>query len=157
MALVKKVDPNWQPSENPDLPVGGIIEMTNPQTLVDAGIAVYCDDNGNEIIFPGLTKYEYPVVLKNTQEAQRFVKYFLSPSGSVLEEETEEEEEDPEPEFADMETVAPTPVEEVAPVITGMAIATEAPKAYKDMTKEEQKAWRIANLQKAREAKKANG
>lgn len=37
MALVKKVDPNWEPFENPYLEVGETIEITNPESLIAEG------------------------------------------------------------------------------------------------------------------------
>ena len=53
MALVKKVNPNWQPIESPGLQVGETIEKTDYLKLVQEGNVVLVDDSGNELELPG--------------------------------------------------------------------------------------------------------
>ena len=53
MALLKKVSDSWQPAEKPDLQIGGIVELTNYESLVKSGLAVLVDEKGNEMELPG--------------------------------------------------------------------------------------------------------
>ncbi len=48
MTLLKKLDGNWQPSENPGLAVGDTIEITDPRELILSGAAVAVGANGEE-------------------------------------------------------------------------------------------------------------
>lgn len=48
--LVKKVNPEWKPSENKDLKVGDTIDMSDPKALILGGDAVAIDEaTGAEI------------------------------------------------------------------------------------------------------------
>lgn len=48
--LVKKKNPNWQPSEKPDLAVGETLEVTDARALVISGDAIAIDpDTGIEL------------------------------------------------------------------------------------------------------------
>jgi hypothetical protein len=46
---VKKLKDEWQPAENPGLQIGETIEVTNPRTLIEAGLAIGVDEFGNEL------------------------------------------------------------------------------------------------------------
>jgi len=46
---IKKIDPNWYPSENRELKVGETVEITDPKALILSGQAVAVDKNGVEI------------------------------------------------------------------------------------------------------------
>ena len=59
--LVKKVNPEWQPSENPGLKVGDTIEITDAKSLILGGMAVAIGKQGEE-----LSAYElYGVIAEN--------------------------------------------------------------------------------------------
>lgn len=45
---VRKISPEWQPSENKSLQVGEIIDISTPRTLVEQGMAIYVDDDGDD-------------------------------------------------------------------------------------------------------------
>ncbi len=47
--LVKKIDPEWVPSEKKDLLVGETIEITNPRQLITEGKVVAIGSSGEEI------------------------------------------------------------------------------------------------------------
>jgi hypothetical protein len=47
--LVKKIDPAWKPSENPDLAVGATIEITDPKALIVNGYAIGLGKHGEEL------------------------------------------------------------------------------------------------------------
>lgn len=53
MAIVKKINELWEPSEKPNLKVGERIEVTDYKSLVVSGMAVLVDDNDNEVEMPG--------------------------------------------------------------------------------------------------------
>ena len=53
MAWLKKVDPEWHPSENRNLQVGELIQLGAYEKLVRDGTAVMVDKDGNEIELPG--------------------------------------------------------------------------------------------------------
>jgi len=38
MPLVVKINPDWYPSENPNLEVGGVVDITDPRNLIANGI-----------------------------------------------------------------------------------------------------------------------
>jgi len=69
--LVKKRNPEWKPSENPDLKVGETIDITDPKALIINGDVAALDDSGNE-----LSPYDlYGVMVKD--ELDEF-KQFLA-------------------------------------------------------------------------------
>lgn len=150
MPLVKKLDPNWKPSENPNLQVGETIEMTDPKVLVQNGQAVLIDKYGNEIRREsGILMC--PICSYKTDDAFGLASHILThqkaaPVSAAPEIVTPE----PEP-----EPIVPTGTAPVVPIVTETTEASPLEKAFKDMTPEEQKAWRVNMLQKAREAKKA--
>lgn len=53
MAIVRKVNPEWKPSENNGLQVGEQLEVTDYRRLVEEGMAELIDDNGNVLPLPG--------------------------------------------------------------------------------------------------------
>ena len=55
MALLKKVNPAWRPSENLGLGVGETQEISDYVTLVRQGLAILVDEAGNEMPLPGET------------------------------------------------------------------------------------------------------
>ncbi len=67
--LVKKINPEWKPSENKELKVGETIEMTDAKALILNGDAVAIGDRGQE-----LSAYElYGVIVE--RELQEFEEY----------------------------------------------------------------------------------
>ncbi len=62
--LVKKKNPEWKPSENPELQVGETIDMTNPKALIINGDVVAIDSDGSE-----MSAYElYGVITGNEKQ-----------------------------------------------------------------------------------------
>jgi hypothetical protein len=67
--LVRKINPEWKPIENPNLKVGETIEKTNPRQLILEGNAEAVDKDGNSI-----SSYElYGVISKD--ERKDFEEY----------------------------------------------------------------------------------
>lgn len=50
---VRKLAEDWRPAENPDLAVGDIIEITDPEWLIKTRKVVAVDEKGNEIPMGG--------------------------------------------------------------------------------------------------------
>jgi len=135
MPLVKKVSSYWTPIEHQDLKVGDVVFVENAEKLIELGDAVYCDEKGNELAFSEERECVFPVILKNMEDAKRFVKYM----------QTEKKVETTEK----IET-------RVADIVSAMEEPKiEAVEQPKKRTPEEMKAFRIENLRKAREARKA--
>ena len=67
MTLVKKTSNDWSPSENRELKIGEVLEVTNPEDLVRGGLAVLVDKEGNVLKtiktrdIPGLQKALKPI------------------------------------------------------------------------------------------------
>ena len=74
MALVKKVNPEWSPSENPDLKVGETLDVTDYRTLVITGSAVLVDEDGNEKPLPGQV-FSCPVCFYKTDTIDGFTSH----------------------------------------------------------------------------------
>lgn len=134
--LVKKINPEWTPSENKDLKVGETIDVSNPETLIKSGTVVAVDANGIEIsayelygIVTDLDRkgFEEYLEWKKLQDQKRINERFVQEAQElrkqILEQPAEEKK-----------------VEEVA--------VTEESK------KDDTKAKRIAALEKARAARK---
>lgn len=70
MTLLRKVKPDWSPSEKRDLKVGETIEVTDPKSLIISGAAVALRADGTEI-----SAYEMYGVLtdKDKTELQEFL------------------------------------------------------------------------------------
>lgn len=69
--LVKKIDPEWFPSENKTLAVGEVIDISDPKTLIIAGAVVAVTDGLEQ------SAYEtYGVVTENDKkDFEEFVQY----------------------------------------------------------------------------------
>lgn len=67
--IVKKIQADWQPSENPFLKVGDTIEITDPKQLILDGVVAAIDDNGQEVSAYDL----YGVLVQN--EVKEFEDY----------------------------------------------------------------------------------
>jgi hypothetical protein len=53
MALLRKKNPEWKPSEQRDLEVGELIEVSDYRRLVEGGDAELVDESGNVLPLPG--------------------------------------------------------------------------------------------------------
>jgi len=60
MALLKKINDSWAPSEKPNLRIGEIVDVTDYSGLVKNGMAVLVDKDGNELELPG-QKFTCPI------------------------------------------------------------------------------------------------
>lgn len=74
MALVKKVDSTWSPSEKRDLKVGEVIEITDYVTLVRTGAAILVDEQGNELSLPDQV-FTCPVCFKESRALPAFIAH----------------------------------------------------------------------------------
>jgi len=84
--LVKKVNPEWQPSENPGLKVGETIEITDPKALILSGAAVGVGKQGEE-----LSAYElYGVIIDNDLEG--FEEYLKVKKANAIKAKLEQEQ-----------------------------------------------------------------
>src|SRR5258706_15091448 len=98
MALLRKIDPSWRPSENDDLKVGETIEISDYRRLVELGTAECMDDEGNVLPLPG-TVFVCGICYEKIDNHQEYVKHIIKAHGtynpkiSVTEEPTEEPEE----------------------------------------------------------------
>jgi hypothetical protein len=135
MPWVKKIADDWVPSEKKDLKVGDKFFTTDVERLVAEGKAILIDENGNELSRGVTTRC--PVCSFTTVDAIELANHILSEHQKKAEKPVVEEKKE-------------TPV--VSSVITEAKEIVK--KAYKDMTPEEQKQFRIDNLKKAREARK---
>lgn len=72
MTLVKKLKPDWSPSEKRDLKVGETLEVTDPKALIISGAAIAVRPDGSEI-----SAYEMYGVLtdKDKTELQEFLAF----------------------------------------------------------------------------------
>ena len=137
MTLLKKLDPDWSPSEKPDLKVGETIEMTEVESLVRSGAAVIVDKDGIEQPLPG-QKFACPICYKETETLAQFTAHVTNSHQKVqapvatpaIEEVTEGES----------QTASEDSIEPIIPRLT---------KAERIQEK------RLASLAKAREARKA--
>lgn len=126
--LVKKKNPEWFPSENKELRVGEVIEMTNPQALILSGDAVGLDESGAEV-----SAYElYGVLVKD--ELAEFKQYQAIKKAeaekAVLEKQRVELEAELAAQKAAEEAAKPTSTE--APVIKSVTpVVEEAAKPAK--------------------------
>jgi hypothetical protein len=74
MAVLKKIDPNWQPAENRGLQVGQTIEIGDYVELVKQGNAVLVDEAGNEIPLPG-TVFTCPSCFTQLKSVDAFLAH----------------------------------------------------------------------------------
>lgn len=138
MALLKKVNPAWEPSENKGLKVGETIEVTNYRRLVEGGMAVLVDALGNEIEMPGQV-YNCPVCF-------RVIAGLISLVEHVQSSHLPQKAEQPKVE----KTIEGTPV-----VTEAEALKSAVDAELEKQKSEDLRAKRLAALQKAREARKA--
>lgn len=83
--LVKKVNPEWQPSENPGLKVGDTLEITDPKSLILAGDVVGVGSQGED-----LSAYElYGVIVEN--DLQGFEEYLQEKKAKAIKSKLEAE------------------------------------------------------------------
>ena len=138
MALVKKIVEGWYPQGHPLLKVGDVIEFDNPYTLLKEGKIVLVDKDGNEISRG--TPTQCPICPFSTVDAYELADHIYN-AHPKKQAKLPKDEEVEKPKI--VESTVKTEV------------AVEVKKAFKDMTEEEKKAWRIENLKKAREAAKS--
>lgn len=128
--LLKKIDPNWYPDESPTLKEGDLID------------------------FPAET--EVLLAEKTVEEIKVKCPACDFASSSVFDFATHVYHAHQNPKVEEVKL--PETKEVVEPKLTEAKPGDTSPevkKAFKDMTPEEKKAWRIENLRKGREAAKA--
>ena len=135
MALLKKINPAWAPSENPGLTVGGTVDITDYTALVKSGAAVLVDESGRELPLPGQV-YECPICFKKSDEIEKFTAHVATHQIGKA------------PEAPVAESVAP--VAEVETSVEEASVAEELKPSIDNI-----RARRIENLKKAREARMA--
>lgn len=148
---VKKLKEEWQPAENPGLQVGETIEVTNPQTLIEGGLAIGVDEFGNEVTafelygtISGSDKEQFEQWLAIQKQEKLKVK-LEAEQAALAQQIVEPVVDEPKAE----ETVAPAPEP-----VTPEPVAAEPVEAEKELTPEEiTKQKRLAALAKAREAR----
>lgn len=146
MTLLKKINDQWMPSENPGLKIGDTLEVTDYESLVRGGMAVLVDETGNELELPGQS-FNCPICFKVVVGLEGFhshVATHLLKNKENMEAAIKKVEETPAP------VVVKTEVEELK-----ANVVAEVEKQNAEKKAEDAKAKRIAALAKAREAKKA--
>lgn len=130
MPLLKKINDSWQPAENRGLQLGEVIDFPGDvEVLVKTGMAMIVDEAGNEMELPN-QRFTCPICFNDAIGLMGFVDHVTGHSPKTKKIVTEEPK-------------VEVPVE-----------VPSAEKSWKDLTPEEQKARRIANLEKARAARK---
>lgn len=149
MAWLKKVNPDWMPSEKRNLQVGEVFEFNGPyESLIKGGMAILVDAEGNEQELPG-QKFTCPICFSEIEGLLGFTEHVTSHRPTKKEEPKKEEPklEEPKPEVKTEPTTA------VAEATGGeSSTATEAISKEDDI-----RAKRLASLQKAREARMNKG
>lgn len=139
MALLKKTNDAWQPSEKPDLQIGEVLEMTDYESLVKQGMAVLVDPQGNELELPGQV-FKCPICFTSLEGVMELTMHI----GSHLKKNQEAMEEQ---------------IIDNSGAVEGVAVdkinTEEANKRLEEVKKEIAKQNRIDALARAREAKKA--
>lgn len=82
---VKKINPEWRPSENKDLKVGDIIEITDPKQLIVNGDVVAVNEDNLEVSAFDL----YGVVVKS--EMDEFIEFKKMQQAEALRKKLEDE------------------------------------------------------------------
>lgn len=126
MALLKKINTNWEPSESRGLKIGDTLEVTNYEASVKSGMAILVDEAGNEIEMPG-QKFNCPVCYREVEGLLNFIEHVSTHTPKR----------------------AAAPKDPEVETQTTVVISTEE-------AKEEVKNKRLAALEKARAARKAN-
>ncbi len=138
MAILKKVNENWQPVEHPGLQVGETVDFAGPnEALVRGGMAILVDKKGNEIELPG-QEFECPVCFKLVEGLQDFIEHVSKHM--------------PKPE----ETVVKEKVEDSSLTATEAAKKAEEIRAKRLASLEKARATRAANKKKEEEKEKAS-
>lgn len=106
--IVKKVNPEWKPSENPDLKVGETIDMTDPKQLILNGDVVGIED-GVEI-----SAYEKYGVY-SPKETQEFEDFIAMKKQESLKKKLEAESEELKKKIAEAKPAQETSTETPAP------------------------------------------
>jgi hypothetical protein len=144
MSLLKKIDPEWCPSENKHLKVGEVISWgDNFAELVKRGCAVLVDDKGNELELPG-QKFDCPICFTTIEGVMGLVNHLsthLKKNQQVMEQITVAQN------AARKLALSP---EEISDIDKKVAEKTEA-----DKRMEEIKVQRLKSLETARAAREA--
>jgi hypothetical protein len=74
MALLKKIHPEWSPSENRGLQVGETVDIGDYITLVRSGMAVLVDETGRELPLPG-TVFTCPICYAELTTIEAFTAH----------------------------------------------------------------------------------
>lgn len=72
--LLKKISPDWHPSENPGLKVGETIDIGDYLKLVEDGTAVMIGKFGEELPMPG-TIFNCPICFKPLRSIEAFTAH----------------------------------------------------------------------------------
>jgi len=146
MALLKKTNNDWQPSERPNLKVGETLEVTDYINLVKTGMAVLVDISGNELELPG-QKFTCPIcfnVFEGVMKLTEHLSTHLKKNQENLEEKTLKQNV--------AEKIAKEYINE--PKIQDLPLEAVDTPIAEETKKEEIKAKRLAALAKARAARK---
>jgi hypothetical protein len=144
MAWLKKVNPDWMPSEKRNLQVGEVFEFNGPyESLIKGGMAILVDAEGNEQELPG-QKFTCPICFSEIEGLLGFTEHVTSHRPAPKKEEPKKEEPKPE--------VEPEPTTAVVETVEESSTVTEAVSKEDDI-----RAKRLAALQKAREARMKKG
>ena len=157
MSLLKKISPEWIPTENEGLKVGETVDITDYRQLVLNGIAVLVDEQGNEMPLPG-QKFACPICFKETENLAGFVNHVDGHKKGVRTTSPTVAEVENTRGAAEPNVVAP--VEEIVPAVSVEAEAEEivddfvSTGSLPTMDKaEELRRQRVANMAKARLAR----
>jgi len=127
--LVRKINQDWKPSENPELKVGETIEITDPKQLIVSGMVVGIDDNGLEV-----SAYEQYGVLVDA-ELQDFEEFVKMKKATALKEQLEKEQEVLKAELAQAQPAPVAPVEAKAEEAKPATVQPTAAKPTKNKKK----------------------
>jgi len=109
--LVKKVNPEWSPSENNGLQVGDTIDITNPKDLILNGSVVAVDENGSE-----KSSYELYGILAGT-EKEEFEQWLTVKKQKELQEKLAKESEELQKESEELKKQVKEEVKKVEPKV----------------------------------------
>lgn len=126
--LVKKINPAWKPSEQPDLEVGDTLEITDPKQLIVSGMVVGVGAKGEE-----LSAYEMYGVLVD-EELKDFEEFVKMKKANAIKAQLEEEQKALEAEKAKLDE-ASAKSEEVAEEATETAAKASSKSTKKSSKK----------------------
>lgn len=126
--LVKKTREDWKPSENPELKIGETLDVTNPRDLIEQGLAVGLDSQGNE-----LSAFELYGILTD-DEKRDYEEFIAVRKQAKIQAKLQQEKAELEKQLADTKTEVPVekteqPKEEVK---TETPVSVETVKKGKD-------------------------